>query len=642
MNLLYIWNSDYAADLSSKGYLLNSKYNIQFSKSKILHIGQNSDYMEGFWGKHIFDTIAVVGKNGTGKTKLANCIMDTLGQFVTKWPDELSPYVPQLIVVFEDIIEGKNIIKICVTNQFMNISVNTVLDYEIYPISEFRKIEEFKFGYFNNILDMNDYRNERYGVVFDASVGGSINKNFKHDLEMHYIDNKKDKILNYYEDEVVKILDFITSDLNNTKIPFTLPQYIRITIADYKVNLRYISKELDKMNKRVSDFYFFDRDPKDILSGFCQNIIKNENSWNSHLVVNLILNLFKDLCIPQTSADHLEREAEEFLRILSQMETLYFDNIFKLLLQLLDRIEHTLYYKDQLCFYKNLLYWLLETSAFLENKEMVSRNACHLNLTEDIGIIKKLLYFYKNTNAAYPYLSFDFGLSTGEFNFLKLFSKIAELTHRDANGRCYIVNNITRKVKCKNVFLFFDEVDLSLHPEWQRQYVDWLLQFINTYFESCTVQILITTHSPIMLSDFPDNNVFYLWKEGEKCYAEKKDIKTFGSNIHTLFMDSFFLNDNGTMGAYAEKKINAIARDLKKGRIIESKNVLKIIDSIGDDILRNKLRQMYNVETSIEKKMRQEKPDETIINSTIDLIKNQIKNLQNTLDELERMKNDKD
>ena len=45
-----------------------------------------------------------------------------------------------------------------------------------------------------------------------------------------------------------------------------------------------------------------------------------------------------------------------------------------------------------------------------------------------------------------------------------------------------------------------------------------------------------------------------------------------------------FLNDNGTMGAYAEKKINAIARDLKKGRIIESKNVLKIIDSIGDDI----------------------------------------------------------
>lgn len=81
---------------------------------------------------------------------------------------------------------------------------------------------------------------------------------------------------------------------------------------------------------------------------------------------------------------------------------------------------------------------------------------------------------------------------------------------------------------------------------------------------------------------------------------------------------------------------------LKKGRIIESKNVLKIIDSIGDDILRNKLRQMYNVETSIEKKMRQEKPDETIINSMIDLIKNQIKNLQSTLDELERRKNDKD
>lgn len=643
MNLLYVWNDNYDSDFGEKGYLLNSKYNIQFNKRKMkLRIERNNDYMERFWGEHVFDAVAVVGKNGTGKTRLANCIMDTLGQLETRWPVKSDWHGPQFIIAFEDVIEGKKGIKIFLTNQFKDISVDSTLNYKRYSAFESEEIEKFKFAYFNNVLDMTDYKNERYGVVFDASVGGSINKSFRHNLEMHYIDAQKDKISNYYEDEIMKMLDFVSSGLGNTKIPFVLPKYIKVTLADYKINLRYISREIEKMNKKDINLFLLDTNSKDILNDSCSNILKMYgNSWSSYLVVNLILNLFKELCIPQTSADHLESETLEFLKVLNRIDDLYDENIFIMMLKLLDNIRN---YKNEheINVYRKFIYWLLETRIFSEDKREIAGDTCYLYLPKDISIVRNLFYHYKKTNFAYPYLTFDFGLSTGEFNFLKLFSKIAELTRKDANGKRYVENNITHEVRCENVFLYFDEVDLSLHPEWQRQYVDWLLQFINTYFENCTVQILIATHSPIMLSDFPENNVLYLWKEGEKHYMEKKNIKTFGNNVHTLFMDSFFLSDAGTMGAYAEKKINEIAGDLKNNRDIKTENTLKIIDSIGDDIIRNKLRQMYNDKMHIKEQIWQEKPDETIINSTIGLIKRQIQNLQNTLDELERMKSDKD
>lgn len=646
MNLLYIWNENYYLDSEEKGYLLNSKYNIQFYKAKMeLHIDENDDYIEGFWGEHIFDAMAIVGKNGTGKTMLANCIMDTLFRLETIQTNKYGSdrYDSQFIVAFEDVIEGKKGIKIFVKGKLEGISVKSAIDYKLYTGHGYQEIEKFKFGYFKNVLDLIDYKNERYGVVFDASVGGSINKCFKHDLEMHYINTEKDKILNYYENEIMKVLDFINSVLDNTKIPFVLPKSVSITLVDYEVNLRYISRELDKMSERKSALSAFSEKPSNILNRTCQYIIKKYGkNWCSQLVVNLILNLFKELCIPQTSAEHLESEADAFLKGLINIDRFAEDDSLETMLRLFDYIkndknEHEIY------LYRQFIYKLQEMGIRSEGgRRRFHNNSLILKLPEDTSVMKELLLHYKNTNFSYPYFSFDFGLSTGEFNFLKLFSNIAELTSKDSDGKLYVQNNITHKVKCENLFLYFDEVDLSLHPEWQQRYVDWILQFIDTYFKNCTVQIIITTHSPIMLSDFPKNNVLYLWKDAGRIHAERRDIKTFGNNIHTLFMDSFFLNEAGTMGAYAEKKINAIASGLKKGMILENKNVTKIIDNIGDDIIRNRLLQMYDSKMYVEKKSKQENPDEAVIDSTISLIKKQIRNLENTIDELESMKSDKD
>ena len=144
-----------------------------------------------------------------------------------------------------------------------------------------------------------------------------------------------------------------------------------------------------------------------------------------------------------------------------------------------------------------------------------------------------------------------------------------------------------------------------------------------------------------MLSDFPSNNVLYLWENGGKNYAEKRAIRTFGNNIHTLFMDSFFLNEAGTMGSFAERKINEIAGDIKSLEFRKNENTFKIINMVGDDIIRNKLLQMYDSKNYFKKESDQINENDDAIDTMMKLIKDQINNLQKTLYELEKMKNDK-
>lgn len=379
---------------------------------------------------------------------------------------------------------------------------------------------------------------------------------------------------------------------------------------------------------------------KKVLEASCHYILrKYSDDWYSQLIINLILNLFKKLCISQTSDNKQESKALEFIKELSMINELDSDDVLTMMLKLLYNILN--YRNEQeINVYIKFVNWLSD-KIFKEKNGFAEGDICYLDLSENDSIVKELLIHYNNTNHAYPYLEFDFGLSSGEFSLLKLFSKIAVLQQKDSDGEFYVINSQRNGVKCENLVLFFDEVDLSLHPRWQQKYLDWLLQFVSTYFVNCTVQIIVATHSPIMLSDFPRNNVLYLWKDKEKSYAQKRDIKTFGNNIHTLFLDSFFLDKAGTMGAFAEKKINEIAYFLNNNIDVENEDVLKIINNIGDDLIRNKLLQIYNSKIYIEEEIEPEKPDETIIDRTINLVKKQIESLESTLSELERIKGDK-
>lgn len=249
---------------------------------------------------------------------------------------------------------------------------------------------------------------------------------------------------------------------------------------------------------------------------------------------------------------------------------------------------------------------------------------------------EQLLIYYRYVNFAFPFYTFSFGVSTGEMEFLSIFSDLYSMKYKTGNSLYTILKDQS------SVLLMFDEADLSLHPRWQRQYMKWLTDFCEKLFDGMSVNIIIATHSPILLSDFPSNSVFYMKKNDEGvAQIFQRNRSTFASNIHSLYLDSFFLDQDGTIGAFAEDKINDIAQRLLEGKMQESElgDCGKIIEYIGEGIIRDKLQKMYDRygTKKTEQKTSRKQENQDVLKDTIEKLKAQRNALDEMIVNLEKM-----
>ena len=157
-----------------------------------------------------------------------------------------------------------------------------------------------------------------------------------------------------------------------------------------------------------------------------------------------------------------------------------------------------------------------------------------------------------------------------------------------------------------NILLLIDEIDLYCHPLWQQKLIYYLIEEARALFSGKKVQIVFTTHSPIVLSDMPQNNVIYLTRKNGRCVIDHtmQDTKTFGANIYKLFNDAFFLGERGQTGEFSKNKIRTIIdavkpRQEQNGDVIypelterESEGLKAEISLIGEPIIRDKLYEM--------------------------------------------------
>lgn len=191
------------------------------------------------------------------------------------------------------------------------------------------------------------------------------------------------------------------------------------------------------------------------------------------------------------------------------------------------------------------------------------------------------------------------GLSSGELALLKTFSRLYSAKKALERKKSVVENK-------ENYLLLLDEVDLGLHPRWQRKWISTALPIIEKIFEGNHLQIIITTHSPIFLSDIFEENIIFL-PEGREIY----NYRTFGQNIYSLFKNAFFLNEDEFIGEYAYQKIQDTIEYLRfkvdgklenldgeslyyKIKEEDAKKIAKkIIDSIGEEIISNQLYELF-------------------------------------------------
>lgn len=171
-------------------------------------------------------------------------------------------------------------------------------------------------------------------------------------------------------------------------------------------------------------------------------------------------------------------------------------------------------------------------------------------------------------------------MSSGERQMLNMVSYVL-----------YHIKNIQRikdddnRVKYHNICLIFDEAELYFHPEYQRNFLSMLLEslqwcHINTNVIR-SIQILIVTHSPFVLSDMLKANMMYLDKGVCEPLPEKE---IFGANLYQLMADSFFFTENA-MGKVASRQVGKWIEEVNKGGEVSH----KVLDLIGDTIIRNYL-----------------------------------------------------
>lgn len=143
------------------------------------------------------------------------------------------------------------------------------------------------------------------------------------------------------------------------------------------------------------------------------------------------------------------------------------------------------------------------------------------------------------------------------------------------------------RVPYHHVNLIFDEVELYFHPEYQRRYLANLLKVLSQCHISSekirSINIVIVTHSPFILSDVPLSHTLYL----EDGAAKARRDETFSANIHNLLVNQFFIEQ--PMGEVA---VNVIS-EIVKAKIITQEYYdyyMFIANKVGDPYISNRLK----------------------------------------------------
>ena len=104
----------------------------------------------------------------------------------------------------------------------------------------------------------------------------------------------------------------------------------------------------------------------------------------------------------------------------------------------------------------------------------------------------------------------------------------------EGEQQALIVKGLTELVTSENTLFLFDEPDTYLHPSWQRNFIEEIIDFTENSFNILS-QFIITTHSPQLLSNADaDKSEVKIMEDGE---IIKITPKYYGKDISTILYE---------------------------------------------------------------------------------------------------------
>ncbi|MDM8536375.1 AAA family ATPase [Desulfobacterales bacterium HSG17] len=157
-------------------------------------------------------------------------------------------------------------------------------------------------------------------------------------------------------------------------------------------------------------------------------------------------------------------------------------------------------------------------------------------------------------------------LSDGEKSLIALIGDLAR--------RLAIANPESKKPLEGKGIILIDEIDLHLHPQWQRMIVPKLTQV----FPGC--QFIISTHSPQILSHVKPENIFLL-KNEKQGITYSQPSESYGKNSDRILEDLMMVD---ARPSEEKKMLHELFEIIQKGSLDNArKKVQELKQLIGED-----------------------------------------------------------
>ncbi|MGB3219118.1 MAG: AAA family ATPase, partial [Anaerolineae bacterium] len=109
--------------------------------------------------------------------------------------------------------------------------------------------------------------------------------------------------------------------------------------------------------------------------------------------------------------------------------------------------------------------------------------------------------------------------------------------------------------RADNLLILLDEPEVHFNDVWKRE----IVQKLDEIMRGCTSHAIITTHSSIVLSDVPSDDVLVLRRDGKFTSGEEHDagINTFGADPSDIMVHVF-----GTLSPNGERSRTIIREEI--------------------------------------------------------------------------------
>lgn len=552
MELLYVWIEKFR-NIEGKGFNFSNQYDLNYERDTnnitinlidgstalttqngVLRFKADSNnYLENFFSSDSSETTsdisqisAIIGKNSSGKSNVIDFILTAISRGSR---DRLSS---NYVLIFkkneQPYFWGKT------ENNNLTGSTITSMQAELEKIDPVREWESM---FYSNVADNKEYIFENSSVnncSFEAMNKLQSNK-------IRFVDS------DIFEDTWKK--------LNADNIPERKVRFIFNPVAFTELEKSY--SEEDKISG--------------IIKRYRKAIYQESTSNYNRFKYGLAINLFSFLVSKSVGMERFlgivqlvgQDGMAEAIATLNPKIVNYLNQIDISQIEGLSELDYRLY---------NDLLQDLEAANYNFGEVERNSNSILVDFNDDFKtLIGEKQDVFNNPSL----ISHDWSkLSSGMRAYLNLYSQL------------YSVGEKIRG-NSKSVLICIDEGDLYLHPEWQKNFLNDLIWFIPNVFESSKVQIILTSHSPFLISDLPKENVILL---DENCHPTRhlNEVSSFGANIHQLFTRQFFLA-SGSIGEFAKRKITGLLNDIKEMSDADVENYQKRVDMIGEPVLRFRL-----------------------------------------------------